>query len=64
MKATAKQNVKYNGKWYAKGDVFDVAGSDKRELAEYCDFVDESETLEPAAEVATPKRGRRKKSED
>lgn len=64
MKATAKFHVNYNGVWYAKGDVIDVADTDKSEMAAYCDFVDESETLEPVAEAATPKRGRRKKSED
>ncbi len=73
MKGTAKFHVNYNGVWYAKGDVIDVADADKFEMADYCDFDDKFvlntvETVEEISESAdaiedTPRRGRRKKSE-
>lgn len=69
MKATAKHNVNYNGVWYAKGDVIDVADADKYEMAEYCDFKDEYVpiTAEPETGLESsesPRRGRRKKTEE
>lgn len=66
MRATAKFHVNYNGVWYAKGDVIDVADADKFEMADYCDFDDKfvPETEEPDVEETdeAPKRGRRKKN--
>ena len=66
MKAKAKFNIKYNGVWYAKGDVIDVADADKYEMADYCDFDDEYVPVTTAEDsaVEAPKRGRRKKTEE
>lgn len=73
MKVKAKNNIKYNGKWFNSGDVFDVAEKDLENIAEYVDVLPKKNDAEFVSEIFAnsedekseqPKRGRRKKSED
>lgn len=71
MRVAAKHWVCYNGIWYRKGDVFEVATTDMDELSPMVDIVEtpiENEPQEDLTSVVTadqsgekPKRGRSRK---
>lgn len=64
MMATAKCNINYKGTWYKRGDVLDVADSEKFDLDGVCDFITDTahNRREEAESVLSdrPRRGRRK----